>query len=94
MIDATLLHIIAIPVYIVILITGIKKNIGGANMKRIAVFLFTLMFLCVGSGCIRNSSLDNNKGNAGVLNLVVYLTDAAGEINAHKAVGERFRFVY
>lgn len=53
-------------------------------MKRVAVFLFTLMLLCLTSGCIRNSSLDNNKGNAGVLNLVVYLTDAAGEINAHK----------
>lgn len=53
-------------------------------MKRIAVFLFTLMFLCVGSGCSRDSSSDNNKGNAAVINLVVYLTDVSGEINAHK----------
>ena len=53
-------------------------------MKRIAVFLFTLMFLCVGSGCVKNSSSYENNANVAVINLVVYLTDAAGEISAHK----------
>ena len=45
MIDATLLHIIAIPVYIVILITGIKKKIS--IHKQIVIFLFFIYFIGV-----------------------------------------------
>jgi glycopeptide antibiotics resistance protein len=44
-IDATLLHIIAIPVYIVILITGIKKKIS--IHKQIVIFLFFIYFIGV-----------------------------------------------
>jgi glycopeptide antibiotics resistance protein len=44
-IDAILLHIIAIPVYIVILITGIKKKIS--IHKQIIIFLFFIYFIGV-----------------------------------------------
>ena len=53
-------------------------------MKRIVVFLFAFILLCGGSGCIRNSSSDDNNGNVAAIDLVVYQADAVGDISAHK----------
>ncbi len=53
------------------------------NMKKIAVFIFVSVFLCMGSGCTEDSFL-KNKQNATEIDLVVYSADAPDVISAHK----------